>query len=226
MVVCPAAGSNLARHRGHGIQLPTVAAGHLFDCATSCRRPHSHSPIQASATLYPCRFYRRGGVARYYEGSTGHFRYSGDQNPRRAYWAGAGRRAGRIRLPATEQQASVALVRRCWQLIIHNRSRKRAPNLTTKDRVLLGFMSFFLSPRRMARAAIIIKPSTLLSFQKALKKRKVSPVVFAWWRQKTRTEGTVERSHQHHCRDEAAQPSIWVSAHRTPDQIGVWIEPG
>ena len=39
------------------------------------------------------------------------------------------------------------------QLIIHNRSRQRAPNLTTQDRALLGFMSVFLNPKRMARAA-------------------------------------------------------------------------
>ena len=58
------------------------------------------------------------------------------------------------------------------QLIIHSRSRQRAPNLNTRHRALLGFMSLFLSPRRMARAAIIIKPSTLLSFHSALKKRK------------------------------------------------------
>ena len=47
------------------------------------------------------------------------------------------------------------------QLIIHNRSRHRAPNLSTQDRALLGFWSMFLSPRRIAGAAIIIKPSTL-----------------------------------------------------------------
>lgn len=58
------------------------------------------------------------------------------------------------------------------QLIIHSRSRQRAPNLTTKDRALLGFWSLFLNPRHIARAAIIIKPSTLLSFHNALKKRK------------------------------------------------------
>ncbi|MAT93576.1 MAG: hypothetical protein CME59_13345 [Halioglobus sp.] len=58
------------------------------------------------------------------------------------------------------------------QLIIHSRSRQRAPNLTTKDRTLLGFLSLFLSPRRLVRSAIIIKPSTLLSFHNALKKRK------------------------------------------------------
>jgi hypothetical protein len=58
------------------------------------------------------------------------------------------------------------------QLIIHNRSRQRAPNLTAQDRALLGFWSLFLNPRRIARSAIIIKPSTLLRFHAALKKRK------------------------------------------------------
>jgi putative transposase len=58
------------------------------------------------------------------------------------------------------------------QLIIHSRSRQRAPNLSTQDRALLGFWSLFLNPRRIARSAIIIKPSTLLRFHNALKKRK------------------------------------------------------
>ena len=58
------------------------------------------------------------------------------------------------------------------QLIIHSRSRQRAPNLSTQDRALLGFWSLFLNPRRIVRAAIIITPSTLLSFHNALKKRK------------------------------------------------------
>ena len=58
------------------------------------------------------------------------------------------------------------------QLIIHSRSRQRAPNLTTQDRTILGFLSLFLNPRRITRAAIIFKPSTPLSFHNALKKRK------------------------------------------------------
>jgi hypothetical protein len=58
------------------------------------------------------------------------------------------------------------------QLIIHSRSRERAPNLSARDRALLGFWSLFLSPRRIARSAIIVKPSTLLRFHNALKKRK------------------------------------------------------
>jgi hypothetical protein len=58
------------------------------------------------------------------------------------------------------------------QLIIHSRSRQRAPNLTTQDRTLLGFLSLFMHPKRIARSSIIIRPSNLLSFHNALKKRK------------------------------------------------------
>ena len=58
------------------------------------------------------------------------------------------------------------------QLIIHSRSRQRAPNLSAQDRTLLGFLSLFLNLRRLVRSAVIIKPSTLLRFHNALKKRK------------------------------------------------------
>ena len=58
------------------------------------------------------------------------------------------------------------------QLLIINRSRRRAPNLTATDRILLGFWSLFLSPCRIRRSAVILKPSTLLRFHEALAKRK------------------------------------------------------
>jgi putative transposase len=58
------------------------------------------------------------------------------------------------------------------QLIVINRSRRRAPNLTATDRMLLGFWSLFLSPHHIRRAAVIIKPSTLLKFHDMLKRRK------------------------------------------------------
>jgi len=58
------------------------------------------------------------------------------------------------------------------QLIVHSRSRQRAPNLTSLDRFLLGFFSLFLALHRIARPAIIIKPYTLLRFHNALKRQK------------------------------------------------------
>ncbi|MDJ0864234.1 MAG: transposase, partial [Gammaproteobacteria bacterium] len=58
------------------------------------------------------------------------------------------------------------------QLLVLNRSRRRAPNLFALDRILLGFWSLFLNPHRIQRAAVILRPSTLLRFHEALKKRK------------------------------------------------------
>jgi putative transposase len=58
------------------------------------------------------------------------------------------------------------------QLLIVNRSRQRAPNLTPVDRMLLGFWSLFLSAHRVQRAAVILRPSTLVNFHDILKKRK------------------------------------------------------
>ena len=58
------------------------------------------------------------------------------------------------------------------QLLIINRSRKRAPNLSVIDRFLLGFCSLFLRRHHIRRSAIILRPLTLLRFHKALKQRK------------------------------------------------------
>jgi len=58
------------------------------------------------------------------------------------------------------------------QLLIIGRSRGKAPNLKTADRFIPGWLAMLLSPNRMARSAIIIQPSTLLKFHKALVRRK------------------------------------------------------
>ena len=58
------------------------------------------------------------------------------------------------------------------QLLILNRSRKRSPNLRASDRIVAGLFGLLIHPVRLMRCAIILKPSTLLSFHQALKKRK------------------------------------------------------
>ena len=58
------------------------------------------------------------------------------------------------------------------QLLIINRSRRRASNLSALDRFLLGLWSLFLSPHHIQRAAVILRPSTLLRFHHLLKQRK------------------------------------------------------
>src|SRR2546425_6330389 len=58
------------------------------------------------------------------------------------------------------------------QLIVLRRARQRAPNLTLSDRLLCGFESLFLSPGRIRKVAIGLRPSTLLAFHQALIRRK------------------------------------------------------
>ena len=50
--------------------------------------------------------------------------------------------------------------------------RSRAPTLSPVDRAGMGWLSLFITPRRVLRAAVVIKPSTLLRFHQALVKRK------------------------------------------------------
>jgi len=57
------------------------------------------------------------------------------------------------------------------QLIVLRRARRRAPNLTRSDRLLCGFESLFLSPGRIRKLAIALRPSTLLAFHQALVRR-------------------------------------------------------
>ena len=58
------------------------------------------------------------------------------------------------------------------QLLTLRRSRKRAPKLTPWDRLLVAFGSAFVSPARISRIAITLRPSTFLAFHRALAKLK------------------------------------------------------
>lgn len=58
------------------------------------------------------------------------------------------------------------------QLLILNRPRKKAPRLYTLDRILLGLSAMLISPQRMLKLAVALRPATLLRFHRALVRRK------------------------------------------------------
>ena len=49
---------------------------------------------------------------------------------------------------------------------------RRAPNLTSWHRLVLGVCALLASPKRLSKMAVILKPSTLLRFHHALVRRK------------------------------------------------------
>src|SRR6266852_3893071 len=58
------------------------------------------------------------------------------------------------------------------QLIGLRRARRRAPNLKRSDRLICALGSLFLSPGRIRKVAIGVRPSTLLAFHQALVRHK------------------------------------------------------
>ena len=58
------------------------------------------------------------------------------------------------------------------QLLVLIRSRARAPNLRPIDRIIASLCAGLMRPTRLLRAAIVLKPSTLMAFNRALVKRK------------------------------------------------------
>jgi putative transposase len=52
------------------------------------------------------------------------------------------------------------------------RSQRRAPNLTSWDRLMLGLWTLLVSPKRVRKIAVITKASTLMRLHQALVKRK------------------------------------------------------
>jgi hypothetical protein len=58
------------------------------------------------------------------------------------------------------------------QLLILNRARERAPNLRPMDRVVAGLFAELMRPARLVRSAVVLKPSTIMAFHRALVQRK------------------------------------------------------
>lgn len=58
------------------------------------------------------------------------------------------------------------------QLIVLSRNKKRSPKPPLSDKILFGWLAIFITPNRLKKIAIILKPTTILKFHRALIKRK------------------------------------------------------
>ncbi len=58
------------------------------------------------------------------------------------------------------------------QLVVLNRSRRRAPNLTAADRIVMGLCTLFMNPSRIRKVAAALKPATLYQWLKRLTHKK------------------------------------------------------
>jgi len=74
------------------------------------------------------------------------------------------------------------------QLLILNRSRVRAPNLRPIDRIIASLCADLMRPALLLRSAIVLNPSTLMAFHRALVSRKYR-LIFAPRRRKPGPKG-------------------------------------
>ena len=58
------------------------------------------------------------------------------------------------------------------QLLVLNRGRKRAPNISPVHRLFFGFWSFFIKPERINRLAVVLRPSTFFRIHAVLVRKK------------------------------------------------------
>ncbi len=78
------------------------------------------------------------------------------------------------------------------QLLILNRGRQRAPNLSAVDRFLLGFGSLFIRPGRIRKVGVALRPATLLQFHQWLVRRKYRALFSSSRRSKPGPKGPSE----------------------------------
>ena len=107
------------------------------------------------------------------------------------------------------------------QLLILNRSRRRAPNLRVVDRLIAGVCSLWIKPSRLQRVVIAFKPSTLLSFHRALVGAKISASVFIKAENQARSERSDSELDPCCSRNETAQSDLGMSSHCRSDQFGI-----
>jgi hypothetical protein len=66
------------------------------------------------------------------------------------------------------------------QIMISNRSRQRAANLTTLDRFALALTTLFIKPHRISKLSALVATGTRLKFHKALVNRQVRLLFFIY----------------------------------------------
>jgi hypothetical protein len=66
------------------------------------------------------------------------------------------------------------------QLLVINRSRRRAPNLSALDRCLFGFCSLFLDPRRIRRCCRNYPAINAVEISSPSQATQVSTALFVW----------------------------------------------
>src|SRR5712692_2202452 len=108
------------------------------------------------------------------------------------------------------------------QLLITSRARRRAPNLNSFDRFLLGLGSLFVPPSRIPKARGHPEAQNIVEIPRGAQETQISVAFLVGRSSAPRPEGTVEGTHRRDRRGQAPQSPCWLSSHRTGDCACLW----
>ena len=104
------------------------------------------------------------------------------------------------------------------QLLISNRSRQRAPNLSALDRFVLGLTTLFVSPQRIPQLGCTHQARNAAQIPQSIDRLEISAPLFLFCTTpQARPQRALPGTHRGNPEDEAAQPRIRLLAHRPAD---------
>jgi len=92
------------------------------------------------------------------------------------------------------------------QILILNRSRQRAPNLRSSDRLVAGLCALFIRPARLIRSPKAGETSTLLNVRRTLRIESIAALLIKPQEDPSQL-GPQERPHRSLCPKKAAHPT-------------------
>ena len=106
------------------------------------------------------------------------------------------------------------------QLLILNRSRRRAPNLCALDRLSVGICSFWIKPNRLP-GGDRLQALHVIELSSCIGEAKIPAPIFTKAENEARSERPDGRFDPGCCRNETAQSDLGMSSYCRSDQFGL-----
>src|SRR3569833_1716872 len=108
------------------------------------------------------------------------------------------------------------------QLLVQNRTRKKAPRLRALDRVLLGLGAILVSPQRILKSRGRDQTRDTVAIPPSTGPTKISMAVFRENGEAPRPQGPLKGADSCCSRDQAPQSALWLPLYRLANLARLW----
>src|SRR5262245_48485254 len=108
------------------------------------------------------------------------------------------------------------------QLVISSRARRRAPNLNSFDRFVLGLGSLFVPAGPVPKLAVMLKPQDLVEIPRGAQETQIPVAFLVGGSSAPRPKRAIAGTHRRDRRVQAPQSPDRLSPHRPGDRADLW----